>query len=248
MRFSATPTDIEIEWSIPAFQKAIRAISEEFTLMRYDPVGFGLSDRNIDQIDHASIADDCRSVLDALGWDRVAIFSESGAAMEAVHFATKYPDRVSKFVTLGGYAEGRLRRQPEPQTDTLKSMLKEGWSEPNSAFARAFTTVYLPEGPEEAARGLTQLMQAGSSPETMLALRDIINQASIMDLLPKVKCPTLIVHGRHDGVHPLSEAQKLAAGIPDSELFILDTANHLPIYGHRTWNVFFSEFCRFLKK
>ena len=39
----------------------------------------------------------------------------------------------------------------------------------------------------------------------------------------------------------------LAAGIPESELFILDTANHVPVHGHRTWDVFFSKFCRFLK-
>jgi len=248
VRFSATPTDIEIEWSISPFRSAIQAISEQFTLLRFDPIGYGLSDRNLDRVDPARDAEDCRAVLDALGWDRVAIFSESGAVMEAVHFAAKYPERVSRFVILGGYAEGRLRRQPKQTDDTLRSMLKEGWSQPDSAFARAFSTVYLPEGPVEVAHGLTQLMQSSCSPETMLALRDSVNNASIVDLLPAVQCPTLIVHGRHDGVHPLSEAQKLAAGIPDSELLVLDTANHLPVFGHRTWDVFLSEFCRFLEE
>ena len=42
-------------------------------------------------------------------------------------------------------------------------------------------------------------------------------------------------------------AKKLAAGIPNAELLVLETANHLPLLGHPTWDVFFEAFCRFLK-
>lgn len=57
-------------------------------------------------------------------------------------------------------------------------------------------------------------MQAACPPETMLHDRDAINDATVAHLLDQVRCPVLILHARGDAVHPVSQAQKLAAGIP----------------------------------
>lgn len=80
------------------------------------------------------------------------------------------------------------------------------------------------------------------------AARDAINSVSNVDLLGQIRIPTLIVHGRHDAIHPLSEAQKLATGIANAELVVLDTANHLPFPGHPTWPKFASVVRNFLDK
>jgi pimeloyl-ACP methyl ester carboxylesterase len=46
------------------------------------------------------------------------------------------------------------------------------------------------------------------------------------------------LHSRDGEVHPLSEAQKLAAGIPNAELVILETANHIPLPGNAVWDTY----------
>ncbi len=247
IRVPATPADIGLEWQSPRLRGIVEAISEEFELLRYDGFGFGMSDRDITEIDNERDADDCRAVADAAGWDRFAVYSESGAAFEAIHFATKYPDRISHLVLLGGYAEGRALRANFAEPDTLRAMIREGWESEEDYFARAFMLAYTPEGPIKIVSEMAKMMRQSGTTEAMTMLRDAVNHTSVLHLLPKVQCPTLIVHGRKDTVHPLSEAKRLASGIPNAELLILETANHLPLLGHTTWETFFEAFSSFLK-
>lgn len=62
--------------------------------------------------------------------------------------------------------------------------------------------------------------------------------ASVVPLLDQVRCPTLIIHGRHDGLHRLSEAQKPAARNPGAEPVVLETAKHIPLPGNVVWDEF----------
>jgi len=247
IRVPATPADIGMEWELPGLRGIVETISAEFELLRYDGFGFGMSDRDIKHVDSERDADDCRAVADAAGWERFAIYSESGACFEAIHFAAKYPERVSKLVLLGGYAEGRTRRSQSAEPDILRAMIRESWESEEDYFARAFMLAYTPEGPIPVVGEMARMMRASGTTKVMTMLRDAVNNYSILPVLSKVQCPTLVVHGRKDAVHPLSEAKKLAAGIPNAELLVLETANHLPLLGHPTWDVFFEAFCRFLK-
>ena len=45
--------------------------------------------------------------------------------------------------------------------------------------------------------------------------------------LQRMEAPTLVVHGRHDRVVPVGNAEILAERIPGAELRILDEAGHL---------------------
>ena len=44
-----------------------------------------------------------------------------------------------------------------------------------------------------------------------------------------MRAPTLVIHPRHDTVHPLAEGLRLAAGIPGAELLVLESRNHIPL-------------------
>lgn len=238
--------NLEAEWHSPTGRAFFEKLSDSHSVMRLDPLGSGLSDRNAPQHGFDRKAADVIAAADAAGWDRFAVYATSGACISAVHLAAHYPLRISKLVIVGGYAEGRVKRRATGEPDSLKTLLQEGWNEPEGAMAMGFLTTYFPEGPQEAVRDLVRMMQSASSPDVMLADRDAINNASVVDLLPKVRCPTLIVHGRDDGVHPLPQARMLAAGIPDAELLVLETANSLPLPGTAVWPTFISALSQFL--
>ncbi len=246
LRVPATPADIGMEWELPGLRTMVQDLSSRFELLRYDGLGFGMSDRDIDRIDHDRHADCCRAVADAAGWDRFAVFSESGANLEAIHFAAKYPERISNLILVGGYADGRSIREPLGEPDMLRAMIRQSWEAQEDTFARAFMLAYMPEGPMNIVTEVAHMMRASGTTETVTMLRDAINNASVADILHRVQCPTLIVHGRKDAVHPLSEAKKLAAGIPNSELLILETANHLPVAGHATWEPYLDSISSFV--
>ena len=80
----------------------------------------------------------------------------------------------------------------------------------------------------------------------MLRDRDVINNATVEHLLEKVRCPVLILHARDDAVHPLSQAKKLAAGIQRAELVVLETVNHVPLYGSSCWESYNYTLAEFL--
>lgn len=246
VRGAYTTTDLEAEWNTPSEREHFDAIAERFSLLRFDPIGFGRSDRTLDRFSFDAVAEQLKSVVDAAGFSRFGLYSESGGALTSIRFAAKYPDRVRRLVIVGGYAEGRGLRSAAPEADALRSLAAEGWTAPEISFVSAMMLSYFPEGPLEAVHNMARNLIAASSERLILQVRDAIHRDSVVSLLPKIQCPTLIIHARHDNVHPLSEAQKLAAGIPDAELMVLESANHIPLPGNAVWPRFITALSDFL--
>lgn len=238
--------DLEMEWAYGLYRSCISSMALHTRYLRFDNVGSGQSERVLRDIDFETEARDAAAVADAAGFDRFAGVSFSGGCLVALNFAALYPERLTRLAIVGGYVEGRSRRSADASPDALKSMIAEGWARPASAFASAFMTSYFSEGPAEEAREVLREMQAACSLETMLRDRDVINDATVSHLLGQVRCPVLILHARDDAVHPLSQAQKLAAGIPGAELVVLETANHVPLHGSPCWESYNATLAEFL--
>lgn len=242
----AMATDVEAEWHCPPQRALIDALSSRTALLRYDQLGSGRSDRSVASFDFEDHADDLRAVADAAGWNRFALFSESGGVHTALRFAARHPDRVSRLAIIGGYVNGRSRRLKDGPRDAIRAMVEEGWRTDAGGFLTAFLLAYMPEGPLDAVRDVAKLMKSALPPENVLGIRDAINEVSNADILPAIQCPTLILHARDDGVHPLSEAQALTAGIARAELLVLETANHIPFPGNAAYPVFVAALQNFL--
>ena len=243
-------TDLDIDWNAPTNRPLYDALIPHHTVIRLDARGTGLSDRGIEEVDFARNATDILSVADAIGLDRFALLAESGGCLDTITFAATYPDRVSHLILAGGYAEGRSLREggKPPESDSIRAIIDEGWGKPDNAFATGFATLYFPEGPHDAVRVIAENMGKSVSRETIILYRDAVNTASVIDLLPAIQAPTLIVHGRNDHVHPLSEARKLARGIKNAELLVLESANNIPIPGHPTFPTYVDAILAFLSR
>lgn len=237
---------LEAEWSATRERAVFSLLQARNSLLRYDYVGGGMSERMFTVSDFEHVAEDIRSVADAAGLDSFALYSESGGVHAALRFAAQYPERVTKLVIVGGYVDGRSRRSLNPAPDFLRSMIDEGWTDPQSSLVRAFCLAYAPEGPIDEVYEHADVAFRAVDRDFGRVWRDAINDVSNGHLVDQVRCPTLILHGRRDAIHPLSEAQKLATGIANSELVVLDTANHLTFPGHPTWGIFASAVQQFL--
>ncbi len=239
-------TDLETEWAYGLHRSCCSSMALHTRYLRFDNVGGGQSERVMREIDFETEARDAAAVADAAGFDRFAAVSFSGGCLAALNFAALYPERLTRLAIVGGYVEGRSRRSADAAPDALKSMIAEGWARPESAFASAFATSYFPEGPVEEVREVLRTMQAACPTETMLRDRDVMNDVTIAHLLDQVRCPVLILHARDDAVHPLQQAQKLAAGIPRAELVVLETTNHIPLHGSPCWESYNYTLAEFL--
>ncbi len=58
--------------------------------------------------------------------------------------------------------------------------------------------------------------------------RAMIKRSGYCDLLPEIRCPTLIVSGRHDRATPVPAHEAMARAIPSAELLVLDRCGHMP--------------------
>ncbi|WP_193746535.1 winged helix-turn-helix domain-containing protein [Ruegeria sp. ANG-R] len=245
LRVGSIVYDVEAEWRLSSERTYLRAMEAKFTLLRYNK----REQSHWGDPCHASyegVDEDILAVTEAAGFDRFCIVTELGGLFSALRFAAKYPERVSRMAIVGGWAEGRNHREGVEGPDSIRNLILEGWDNPGSGYAVGSLLSYFPEGPLETVREIVDEMQALYSVEQKLYQRDSGNTASVLHLLPQVQCPTLILHGRNSSVHPLSEAHKLAAGIPDASLVVLETANHIPLPGNDVYDTYIQALTDFL--
>lgn len=236
---------LALEWDLTYEREMIHRLSEGHKLVRFDPVGTGLSDLALTKLDFAEAAANAIAVADAAGLDRFVALSESGTCHAALHMAALYPDRVTRLAMTGAYCRGRALRGLDGP-DGLRQLIAEGWDGGEHGTASAVMFSYFPEGPLEAVQDLGRLVSQASPRENALIIRDAINSADATPILPRVTCPVTLFHGRHDRVHPLACAQELAALLPDCDLVVLDTANTCPLPGNAVWDEYIHALLAFL--
>jgi DNA-binding winged helix-turn-helix (wHTH) protein/pimeloyl-ACP methyl ester carboxylesterase len=249
VRVDAAGWSIEGEQTSPVWRETAGWIGSHYRQLRYSTLNPGHCDDGPPRIDFDAMAEDIGTVAEAAGFERFAILTESGGVHHALPFAALNPGRVTRMVIHGGYVEGRARRSGTESTDDIfRHMIDKGWQADTAQIGAAFMLPYFPEGPFEAILDASRIFQAANTRDTELAIRDAVNNADCSGLLQQVTCPVLVVHGRHDAVHPVSEARRLVEGLPDAELWIMETANHLPVAGHRLWEEYTAGLLDFLAR
>ncbi len=76
---------IELMWEAPAYRAFNEALAADFTLVRYDRFGCGLSDRDRDDFSIAVDVDVLAEMVDHLRLRRFALLGFSAGALVAVH-------------------------------------------------------------------------------------------------------------------------------------------------------------------
>lgn len=242
-------THLEYDWQSPIRGPLCRFLADRFRLVRYDGRGFGLSDRNVDDISFDTFGRDLEAVVDALGLHHYALLGISQGAATAIAHAARYPGRVSKVVLHGGFALGRNKRGSAKEAELEKAwvaIMRQGWGDDNSALLRIFSSAWLPGASAEQIRWYANLLRLSTSVENAVKNRGAVAEIDVVDLLPKVFVPTLVLHCSHDTTAPFDEGRRIATSIPNAKFVILDSENHTPIPGEPAWQEFIGEIEAFL--
>jgi len=229
---------LELDWQCPVWRPFLDALGKTHTLYRYDQRGTGLSSREFEGLGIDEFVDDLEAVADASRLEKFPLFAASQAVPVAIAYAEKFPQRVSHLILYGGYAEGRAFRQPsqcDVDEQTVLSLIKAGWGQPEHTFAKAFTSLFMPDGTTEQIDSITRMQRESASPETAVRLRMLVDRFMVRDLLPKITTPTLVVHSRGDVIHPIDQGRILASEIPGARFVMLDSNNHIPIPQDPEW-------------
>lgn len=225
-------THLELDWHNPVWRPLLTELGQDFSVIRWDQRGTGLSQRDVRDFDLERVTDDMEAVADAAGLARFAIFAVSQSVPAAVNFAVRHPDRVSRMVLYGGFVAGlAVRGSPDEvaRSEAFQTLVRDGWGNPASAMVQAFSTMFMPDATADQLMSFVRMQLESADAETVVTLRRAIAYYDIEPLLHRVEAPTLVVHAQHDTVQPVRQGQRLAAGIPGAELLMLDSRNHVPL-------------------
>jgi pimeloyl-ACP methyl ester carboxylesterase/DNA-binding CsgD family transcriptional regulator len=232
-------THLEYQWRTVAWRPWLDALSDRYRLIRYDPRGCGLSDRNVDNVSFESWVRDFGAVVDEVGLDRFSLVGICQGGPIAIEFAARQPDRVDKLVLFGTYARGRNRRSTiplEPQkAKVMLEMLELGWGQEDHSFMRVFASQFQPDGSLEHLRSWCELQRAATSAANAVQLTRVMFDLDVQESAARVRCPTLVVHADRDAAVPLEEGRLLARAIPGARFLELDSANHFLLSEEPAW-------------
>jgi len=219
VQMPSTPlTHVQMEWEEPACRRWFeRLMASGHTLVRYDARGFGLSDRDVADYSLEAQMRDLDSVVDALKLERFAIFSSGDMGMVAVAWAARHPERVSHLVLWCSWAS-RARVSGTSQTKSLRALLDQDWV----VYTETAANVALGWSAGAAARRYAAFYRDCASPEVLRLSVPALYEWDVTDLLPQVKCPTLVMLRRGLPNWEVEAARELALGLPDSRLVLLE--------------------------
>ena len=240
---------LEFDWNSPVWSHLLHWLARHNQLIRYDARGNGLSDWDIGEVTLDSFVADLEAVVEAQGLRRFNLFGVSQGCAVSIAYAVKHPERVNKLVLYGGFALGRrLRGTPidAEQAEAMLTLMRTGWGQENPAFRQIFTSLFIPGATPEQMEWFNNLQRVTTSAENAVKMRLVSDFMNVVDLLPRVKASTLVMHCRDDAVQPFEEGRRIAAGIPGARFAALEGRNHLILETDPGWPRFRAEIQAFL--
>ncbi|HXT38218.1 MAG TPA: alpha/beta fold hydrolase [Chloroflexota bacterium] len=206
------------------------ALSDRFTLVRFDVRGFGRSEQPGVP---CSLTDDLSSLLAYIGIDRPFVVGCSMGGSVAIDFALEYHEDVAALVTVGAGVSGNKTTDP--------GMIAQ-WAAIDAATSRG-------EYPEAVELELRMWVDGiGRTPgDVAPAVRERVREMDLaliqrgepeldtkeieppaLGRLGEITVPTLVMVGRHDQPGVLETADLVANGIKGARKVELPDTAHLP--------------------
>jgi DNA-binding winged helix-turn-helix (wHTH) protein/pimeloyl-ACP methyl ester carboxylesterase len=243
-------THLDFDRETTVWRHWLAALSSKHRLLRYDERGCGLSDWAVEDFSFEAWVRDLETVVDAAGLDRFPLLGISQGGAVAIAYAVRNPERVTRIVLLGAFAQGRRRRAATDEgralADARVEIVRVGWGRPDPQYRQIFVSRFLPEGTQEEWREFDELQRRSTSPENAWRFQQVFSDIDVVEEAGRVRVPTLIACARREPEDVFEQSRRLAALIPNGRLLPLDSPNHLLPDRDPAWPVFRAEMERFL--
>lgn len=219
---------VELDWRDQRFREFWESVVDGRTLVRYDRPGVGMSDRDVraEDLTLDGEVELLRAVLDELGLEQSTLIGGSSGGCAAIAFAARFPERVSRLLLYGAYADGSSITSPEVR-EAIVATVRSHWG----LGSRVLADILLGEAGSAEQERLARYQRAAASPETAAALLEFVYRGDVRAETQQVHAPTLVVHRRRDRAIPYHLGRELAAAIPGATLIPLDGSAHFPWAG-----------------
>ncbi|SOX52650.1 helix-turn-helix transcriptional regulator [Mycobacterium ahvazicum] len=219
---------LELDWEGAGFRQFWEAVADGYTLIRYDRLGVGMSDRTVEDSDLTLDGEVAmlRALLDELGYERVSLLGGSCGSCTAIAYAATYPEQVERLVLYGSYADGSAITAPEVG-DAIVAAVRAHWG----LGSRLLSNMFLGAADSAEHERFAQLQREAATAEAAASLLRLVYRLDVRAYLPRVSAETLVVHRRDDRAVPHRLGREVAAAIPGAALTSLPGSAHFPWHG-----------------
>ncbi len=219
---------LELDWQSPGVRRFWEGVAPGYTLIRYDRLGVGMSDRasraaNFTLDGEVAVL---RTLLDQLELDRVSLLGGSSGSCTVIAFAAAHPERVDRLVLYGSYTQGDAITPPGVDA-TIVAAVEAHWG----LGSRLLSDIFLGSVDAAEQHRFAQLQRESASAETAAALLRLVYRLDVRDRLADVEAPTTVVHRRDDRAVPYQLGRAVATAIPNATFIPLHGSSHFPWHG-----------------
>jgi DNA-binding winged helix-turn-helix (wHTH) protein/pimeloyl-ACP methyl ester carboxylesterase len=242
---------LDFEWDGPIWKHWVRELGKEFSIVRYDGRGNGLSEWDVADVSFEAWVHDLETVVDAAGLEKFALIGHSQGGAVAIAYAIRHPERVSHLILCGAYSRGAHYRDHPDAVEVrraLETLVQLNWGRTNPSFFQMVTDLYIPEKatPEQQC-WFKDLQLISVSPENLVKYMRACDEINVRPLLPSLSVPTIVFHCDRDRIAPSHEGRILAAEIPGARFVPMASANHVLLADEPAWRIFREELTAFMQ-
>ncbi len=222
-------SNIDLMWDCPELVSFLDTLAQKHRVILFDKRGTGLSDRIVELSNLEERMDDLRAVMDDVGSKKAILFGHSEGGSVSALFAATYPNRTIALITFGVFAKRRYSEDyPWAPTDEERQkvydMIENHWGSgdmeleslaPSKADDEAFMN------------WLARYFRSGASPSAALVLTKMNTQVDIIDVLPTINVPTLMMQRTNDIDVKIEEGRFIAQRIQGARFVEFDGNDHL---------------------
>lgn len=167
---------------------------------------------------------------------KVTLIGWSLGAIAALEIALALPEKINRLILISGTACFVQEKRKGWSVRIVKKMQRNIVTSPEETL-RAFDQLLFSE--EEKEKWLSYFVECvrpsfhKDTPESLYYGLDYLIHADVRDQLSDLHVPTLLIHGEKDQICPLSAAMEMTKNIPQSELYPIPNAGHVPFLTHR---------------
>jgi len=171
------------------------------------------------------MAADVAAVLDVAGEASAHLIGFSMGGMIAQQFALDFPGRLRSLALLGTHSGGPWAMQAAPHVRRLLFDKTRMSAEESLRAMRPYT--YAPDTADALfdEDALVRLANHPTARDYQAQLHALIGWSVFQDL-PRLACPTLVMHGLQDQLIPAANARRTAQRVPGAQLIELPDASH----------------------
>jgi len=241
---------LKLDWDSPVWRPWLSLLTRRHTLVRYNMRGCGLSDREQVDFSFEKFVEDLEAVIEAAGLEQFVLVGTAAASAIGMTYAVGHPERVSHLVLYASFVRNKLAGSPTPQeVEEAQARLKVmelGWPDETPAYGQFYTSLHMPDASAEQFQSFADLIRRTTSQANAVALLQVFFRIDVLEIVPKVRCPTLVFHCRGDSIIWFEQGRSVAGLIPGARFVPLESRNHVLLETEPAWQQFVEALDDFL--